>query len=328
MRTAPLPWKAWKKDGRFQNIEIDYMPGFLKVAQWKLGLGPSDGINAEKFSAETFTVEIASPNLEAIRCAPAGAIVATWLGHATFLLQIGGRNYLTDPIFGTNCSPIPLRRFARKSPLGIATGDLPRIHTVLISHNHYDHLDHDTLHSLRNAGRFFCPAGAGALLRRWDLKSVHELSWGECAQDEQVRITCLPTQHGSGRGLFDRNRTLWCGWLVEHAGRKVIFLGDTGYASFFRDLGRIIGPIDLALLPIGAYRPGWFMRPLHLNPFEAVQMHLDLCARRSIAMHWGTFALADDPLDEPPRLLRDAMSASEITDDVFLIPRIGETCVF
>jgi N-acyl-phosphatidylethanolamine-hydrolysing phospholipase D len=327
MRPVAFPWKARKNGRRFRNIEIDYVPGLLTVARWKLGLGPSALTAAENCAVKPFVVNVVPPNLEAIHCPPSGAIVATWLGHATFLLQIGDRNYLTDPIFGANCSPLPLRRFERKSPLGIAIKDLPRIDGVLVSHDHYDHLDRVSLLSLGPDIKIFCPVGVGSLLRRWGLESVHEFSWGEFAQDAEVRITSLPTQHGSGRSLFDRNCTLWCGWLAEHAGRKVVFLGDTGYASFFRELGSHIGPIDLALIPIGAYRPGWFMRPLHLNPVEATQMHLDLCALRSIAMHWGTFALADDPLNEPPRLLREAISAANIAEDAFRIPDVGETCV-
>jgi N-acyl-phosphatidylethanolamine-hydrolysing phospholipase D len=328
MRPPAFPWKARWNGRSFQNIETDYVPGLFEVARWKLGLGPSERKAAENYAAGPFAINVVPPNLEAIHCPASDALAATWLGHSTFLLQIGGRNYLTDPIFGANCSPFPLRRFERKSPLGIAVKDLPRIDGVLVSHDHYDHLDRDSLLSLDPATKIFCPLGVGALARRWGLESVHELSWGECARDGDVRITCVPAQHGSGRGLFDRNCTLWCGWLTEHGGRKVVFLGDTGYASFFREFGRLAGPIDLALIPIGAYRPSWFMRPLHLNPVEAMQMHLDLCARRSIAMHWGTFSLADDPLDEPPRLLREAMAAAEIPEDAFRIPDLGETCVF
>jgi len=328
MTRAALPWKARKNGRRFENIEVDYIPGLLKVARWKLGLGPQDRNSAQNCAAKPFKMDVVAPNLEAIHSPPSGAVVATWLGHSTFLLQIGGRNYLTDPIIGANCSPLPLRRFERKSPFGIAVKDLPEIDGILISHDHYDHLDRDSLLSLGQTINVFCPPGVGALLRRWGLECVRELSWGECVQDGGVSITSVPAQHGSGRGLFRRNCTLWCGWLAEHEGRKAMFLGDTGYAKFFRELGLLIAPIDLALIPIGAYRPSWFMRPLHLNPVEALQTHIDLCARRSIAMHWGTFALADEPLDEPPRLLREAMAAAEIAEDAFRIASIGETCIF
>jgi N-acyl-phosphatidylethanolamine-hydrolysing phospholipase D len=328
MTQAALPWQARKIGRRFQNIGGDHIPGLLTVARWKLGLGPQEASRPQNCAARPVAVNVVAPNLDAIHSPPFGAIVATWLGHSTFLLQIGGRNYLTDPIVGTNCSPLPLRRFERKSPFGIAIKDLPQIDGILISHDHYDHLDRHSLLSLGRAIPVFCPTGVGALLRRWGFESVRELSWGDYAEDGGVRLISTPAQHGSGRGLLNRNCTLWCGWLAEHEGRKAVFLGDTGHAPFFRELGNLMAPIDLALIPIGAYRPSWFMRPLHLNPVEAMQMHIDLGARRSIAMHWGAFALADEPLDEPPRLLREAMAAAEIAEDAFRVASIGETCVF
>jgi N-acyl-phosphatidylethanolamine-hydrolysing phospholipase D len=162
------------------------------------------------------------------------------------------------------------------------------------------------------------------------------MSWGDAGnfnnetdatgpEDRSIRITCLPAQHGAARTPFDVNKTLWCGWLLEFRGRKIAFLGDSGYAPFFAELGRRFGPLDLAFIPIGAYEPRWFMHPLHMNPEEAVLVHRELRSKRSIAMHWGTFALADDPLAEAPRLLKAARSAAGLTQDEFSLLRLGET---
>ncbi len=323
-----LPWTARTKAGRFENTETSFVPGVLQVARWKLGLGPPEPVMDPLPDGAPFDMEMARPDFDAIRRPSPGDIVLTWLGHSTFLLQMGGRNYLTDPICG-GCNPFPLkmRRFERRIPFGVRLSDLPEIHGILISHSHYDHLDRQTLERFGNDVPIVCPLGVAAIVRKWGFVATHELSWGECVEDHGVRFTAIPAQHGSARTPFDRNRTLWCGWLVEATGRRAVFLGDTGYASYLRQMGDLIGPVDLAMIPIGAYSPRWFMRLLHMNPMEAVQAHLDLRARCSVAMHWGTFELADDPLDEAPRLLKAAISAANLSDRTFRIPNPGQTFV-
>jgi N-acyl-phosphatidylethanolamine-hydrolysing phospholipase D len=206
-----------------------------------------------------------------------------------------------------------------------ARADLPAINTILLSHNHYDHMDRRTLEALGRRTPIVCPTGLRTPLRNWGFTRVTELSWGDSMWDEHVRITAVPAQHTSGRGLRDRNRTLWAGWLVECGDRRALFLGDTGYAPFFAEFPGFFGTIDLAMIPIGAYRPAWFMRPLHLSPAEAVAVHCELRSRKSIAMHWGTFQLSDEPLHEPPALLRRHLAERGIANAEFCIPRLNES---
>jgi len=291
---------------------------------------------------EAYSPPVISPDFEAIHSPDRARITATWIGHASFLLQLGGRNFLLDPHFGNYCSPVRWRAFERRGPPGLSVEQLPHIDAVLISHSHYDHLDRNSLRSIKRRQRgsrepgIVCPSGLGPLLRRWGMRDVTEMEWGEAGNYEKVdgaaapgadpvRITCIPTQHGAARTPFDRDGTLWCGWLLEYRDLKVGFLGDSGYAPFFAGLGERYGPLDLAMIPIGAYEPRWLMEPLHMSPEEAVRVHRDLRSMRSIAMHWGTFALADDPLDEPSKLLSTARSAAGLAEEDFIVPRIGET---
>jgi len=265
------------------------------------------------------------PDFASILCPDPECIVATWVGHSTFLLQIGGCNFLTDPHFGSHCSPVPLPGFRRRIEPGLRVGQLPRIDAVLLGHNHYDHLDLASLRAIGPGAEIFCSTGVGALLNGIGAKRVMELSWGDTFKFKEVELACLPAQHGSARTPFDRNFSLWCGWMVQSRGRKAAFLSDTAYAPFFSEIGEVFGPVDLALIPIGAYRPAWFMRPLHLDPTEAVRVHSDLKSKQSVAMHWGTFQLADDPLGEPPVLLERAKRLAGIEPESFRVLGIGET---
>jgi N-acyl-phosphatidylethanolamine-hydrolysing phospholipase D len=274
---------------------------------------------------KAFEPKMVTPNFGSILQLDPDRIVATWIGHSTFLLQIGGLNFLTDPHFGSHCAPVPLPAFRRKTEPGLKIEHLPRIDAILLGHNHYDHLDLSTLRLLGRGTDIYCPTGVGRLLGGIGARRVTEMSWGESALFNDVRLVCLPAQHGSARTPFDRNRSLWCGWMLEHSERRAAFLGDTGYAPLFAEIGEAFESIDLAMIPIGAYRPEWFMRPLHMNPAEAAQVHLDLKAKQSVAMHWGTFLLADDPLGEPPMLLEQARKAAGIEPEEFRVLGIGET---
>ncbi|MDI9244661.1 MBL fold metallo-hydrolase [Marinobacter sp. CHS3-4] len=256
----------------------------------------------------------------------------TWLGHASFLIQYQGLNILTDPVLSDRASPFKLVGPKRCTPPALTVADMPPIHLVLISHNHYDHLDDATVRQLhRRFGEKLCfcvPMG----LRRWfEKRGIHnlvELGWWQSAElTENNEVFCLPTQHFSGRTATDTNTSLWCSWLVDMDGFRLYFGGDTGYGKVFRDIGELFAPIDLALLPIGAYDPRWFMAPVHVAPEEAVKIHQDIGARQSVAMHWGTFVLTDEPMDEPPRRLRMALETHGIRESEFRVMQHGEVWV-
>lgn len=252
----------------------------------------------------------------------------TWVGHATLLVQMDHTTFLTDPIWSDTASPLSFAGPRRFVPPGIALGDLPPIDFVLISHNHYDHLDLDTLEALaeRNpAMRLLVPLENGALLRSRGLPHVDELDWGETRTLGSVQVHCLPAQHWSGRGIFDERRALWASWAVTGPERRFYFGGDTGYFPGFAQIGEALGPFDLAALPIGAYQPAAMMKESHVNPAEAVAAGVDLQARRLLGVHFGTFDLSDEPLDEPPRLLREAARERGLDDDQVWLFSVGET---
>ncbi len=272
-------------------------------------------------------------NTDAARLGAAGANApvpsVTWIGHATTLVQSGGLNVLTDPVFSERASPVTFLGPRRAQPPGIALADLPPIDVVVVSHNHYDHLDRRSVALLedRAPGRtlFLVPLGLKAWMQQLGVRNVVELDWWQSHRHAGVEFTLVPVQHWSARSLGDRNRTLWGGWAVRAPDLHWYFSGDAGYSRYFRDTGERLGGFDLALLAIGAYEPRWFMREQHMDPAEAVQAHADLRARRSIGIHWGTFELTDEPLDQPPRDLARARQAAGLAEDVFSVLAIGQT---
>jgi N-acyl-phosphatidylethanolamine-hydrolysing phospholipase D len=252
----------------------------------------------------------------------------TWVGHSTFLLQLGGLNVLTDPHFSARASPLNWAGPERLVPPGLALRDLPPVDLVLISHNHYDHLDEGSVRALaRHHPRavFVAPLGLRRWLQRRRAHNVVELDWWQAHGGHDFTVTAVPAQHFSGRTATDGNRTLWCGFVLQLGGRRVYFAGDTGYSKDFADIGARFAPIDLALIPIGAYEPRWFMRAMHINPAEAVRIHADVGARQSVAMHWGTFRLTEEPMDEPPRHLAAALAEAGVPPAAFRVMQHGET---
>ena len=229
----------------------------------------------------------------------------TLINHSTLLLQQWGGNILTDPIWSRRAGPSTWIGPRRRREPGVRWEDLPQIDIVLLSHNHYDHLDVATLRRLADRGQsqYVVPAGAGRLLRSRNIGPVHELDWGESLTLAPATIHCVPALHFSGRSLFDRNRTLWCGYVIEAADLIVYFAGDTAFGDHFAQIRERFGAPRLALLPIGAYEPRWFMSPVHMAPAEAVRAHLILGARTSIAIHHGTFQLGDEAIDTPKQSL-------------------------
>ena len=258
-------------------------------------------------------------------------VAITFVNHATFLIQYRGLNILTDPIWSLRASPFQWLGPKRVREPGISIDELPRIDVILISHNHYDHLDVDTLRSLQQK---FSPvvlvaAGDRELVRSIGFADVHEFDWWESFEVRPgCKVTFAPTQHFSARGLRDRQKSLWGSYLIQQGDRRVYFGGDSGYSTHFADIRRRLGPPDIALLGIGAYEPRWFMRPMHMNPAEAVQAHQDLGAKQSIGMHHGTFQMSHEAIERPLQDLAAAIEAAGIAETSFITLREGETRIY
>lgn len=243
-----------------------------------------------------------------------GEVVVTFVNHATLLLQIGALNFLTDPVWSERVSPLSFVGPKRHRAPGIRFEDLPPIDVIVLSHNHYDHLDVPTLRRLLERGQpqVFCPLGVAGLLRSIGFTQVVELDWGQSTAWRGFAMHCVPAQHFSARTPFDRNRTLWCGWVIERDGQQYYFAGDTGYGNHFAWIAERFPQMQLALLPIGAYAPEWFMGSIHMTPEEALRAHRLLGAKTSVATHFGTFSLADDGEREPVERLQAALGAEQL----------------
>jgi len=267
--------------------------------------------------------------------APRDALTLTWVGHSTFLIQIGGLNVLTDPMWSDRASPVRGAGPRRFMAPGIALADLPAVDLVVQSHDHYDHLDLPTVHAL--AVRFpdaewLVPLGLADWISRRGAHRVQELDWWDERTVAGLRVGAVPSQHFSGRGP-KRNGALWCGWTLAAADvhRAVYFVGDTGYFPDFGEIAERRGPFEAVLMPIGAYDPRWFMRPAHVDPEEAVRAYRELANRQAgrplafVAMHWGTFKLTEEPLLEPPERLRRAWRDAALPEPLLNVLRHGET---
>ena len=363
------------------------------------------GVLPNTRALDTYALPVVTPDWRAV-AAPREACQAVWMGHASFLVQAGGWNMLTDPVFSVRASPVQFMGPARYTPPPCAVDELPPLHAVLFSHNHYDHIDSGTVAALLDKearelearGRsavagsgdavdgypqqpyggttYICPLRVGRLLVSLGIPQdrIVELDWWQSTHvGREPRgvvplppaaspatpapthaslptITAVPAQHQSARTPFDRNATLWCGYAV-HVPQALVpgappvswyFSGDTGYRTAppgveplsaaeaalprcpaFAEVGARHGPFDLAFLPLGAYSPRWFMSSFHASPEDAVQMHLDLRARRSVGMHWGAFPLTDEPIEEPPARLAVARAAAGLPDDAFVAVHAG-----
>jgi L-ascorbate metabolism protein UlaG (beta-lactamase superfamily) len=255
------------------------------------------------------------------------AAVVTFIGHSTFLIQTSEGTLLTDPMYSMRAGPFNVFGPRRVRAPGVRFDDLPPITTVLLSHNHYDHCDLPTLRSL--ARRFdptvVTPIGNAAIVRSAGIRRVEELDWWEDSTLSAVPTSLTPARHFSARGLGDRNRALWGGFMTLVGGKRLFFAGDTAYAPFFHEIRQRFGPVDLALLPIGAYEPRWFMRSVHMNPDEAAQAHVDLHAAHSIGMHFGTFPLTMEGIDAPLHALAEARSIRSISAEGFRTLASGES---
>ena len=251
----------------------------------------------------------------------------TWIGHATLLVQVDGMNVLTDPHWGSRASPVSWAGPRRLAPPGVAFEDLPRIDVVLISHDHFDHLNLPTVKRLAAAHDplFLVPLGLKGWLADNGIHRAEELDWWQARVYRGVRFVCVPAQHFSQRTPWDRDRRLWASWAVLAGDRRFYFGGDTGYFGGFKEAGERLGPFDLVAIAIGAYRPATMMRFVHTTPEQAVQASEDLRSQVLLGIHWGTFDLADEPLDEPPRRMLAEAERRGIGADRAWILKIGET---
>ena len=304
---------------RFFNPDAPQARGFPDVLRWKFTTRPQ--------SSPRFVSDVVPSK------PPAGIdgseLQVTLVNHSTVLLQQSGLHILTDPIWSERATPVKGIGPRRRRAPGVLWEDLPRIDIVLLSHNHYDHLDLPTLRRIaaRGQAQFVVPTGVAGFLRhqlRREMRQdkpdpVHELDWGESVSMAGTTIHSVPALHFSARGIFDRNRTLWCGYVFEAANRVVYYAGDTAFGSHFAMFREGFGAPHLALLQIGAYEPRWFMSPIHMDPDDAIQAHRILGAGTSIAIHHGTFQLADESLDTPRLLL------NERAIDNFLVLNNGQS---
>ncbi len=325
-----------RPDGRFFNPwpNID-AHGFRDLLRWQAERRAA-GTDPDKHPG-TITFPMAEPAFDAPRAAD-HVLTVTWVGHSSFLIQAGGLNILTDPVWGERASPVGFVGPKRWMPPGIAFEALPPIDIVLQSHNHYDHLDEPTVERLsasHREARWVAPLGLRSWLEKRGVRVAAELDWWDEASVGSATVACTPAQHFSARSPLDRDRTLWCGFAVsvERASRthRIFFCGDSAYHPEFGAIGERYGPFDVACLPVGAYDPRWFMRQVHLDPEEAVRAYLDLTGPHESArthfvpMHWGTFKLTDEPMDEPPNRARDAWNAEQLPPDLFVQLQHGET---
>ena len=261
------------------------------------------------------------------------ALRVTFINHSSFLIQVDNLNILTDPVYSDRTSPFPWAGPKRVRAPGIAFDKLPPIDVVLISHNHYDHLDVDALKKLyqRQQGSeplIVAGLGNGGLFSNEGLMRFKDLDWGQSIEQDAVRFNFVESRHRSGRGISDQMKTLWGSFVIETSKGTIYFAGDTGYGPHFSDAYAQFGEFYLSLLPIGAYEPRWFMKDIHLNPEEAVKAHIDLHSTHSLSMHFGTFQLTHEGIDKPVKDLAVALNKYQIKSDVFRVLAFGETKVY
>ena len=318
-------------DGSFRNPWPDSEPrGWRDVLRWRRQRrGQVLAADPPRGSFPTARPEISHPR------APATTYRATWIGHSTVLLQFGGLNILTDPMFSQRAFPVQWAGPRRIMDPALDIGVLPPLDIVLLSHTHYDHLDKTAVRRIARAhpnATWVVPLGVGAYIRGWRAREIVELDWWQQAAIGALRVTATPARHFSARRLGDRNKTLWCGFAFELAGKRVFFAGDTAYHDQFRQVGERCGPFDFVMIPIGAYDPRWFMHVVHVDPEEGVQIYQDLVAPHAgkllplmLGIHWGTFRLTDEAMDEPPRRTAERWRLAGLDIDRLWIARFGET---
>ncbi len=330
-RFKPLPHY---KNGRYFNPhQKDTKRKLWNILLWQLGYYDDPAENGRE------KVDFSYPELDfsEVKAPPC---TAQWINHSSFLIDICGCTFLTDPIWGKRASPLTFLGPKRKIPPGIRFEELPAIDYILISHDHYDHLDAKIARKLIRINpntRFIVPMGLKKWLIKRGARHIVELDWGEAItiqqENRKIVFTCVPAQHFSGRSLFNRNKTLWCGWVVEYTcsdvAKRFYFAGDTGYNNTdFRTIGNFFHTMDLSIIPIGSYIPKKFMAPVHIGPEEAVRIHQDIHSRLSVAAHFGTFRLSEEHISRPKYDLFCTLQKAGIPWQQFLIPQPGKNIMW
>jgi len=345
---SPLP-RSSKRDGRFYLDPKEFPNakevGICDFLRWRRARRTADAL-LPQYTAEMLdeALPVRNINSKALLHPPAGAMQATWLGHASCLVQWHGWNILADPIFSERCSPVQFVGPARLRPSPCQAADLPDLDVVVISHSHYDHLDVNSVRALVKtfpAVMWFVPLGMKAWMADCGVYNVVEMDWSEsvtlpCSRKETTRppltVRCIPCQHWCKRTPFDTNKCLWCSWIVSTTkSASYFFGGDTGYCSMFSKAGDLYGPLHLSAIPMGAYgheAEAWFHQTNHMNPEEAVLCHMDLKSKYSIGIHWGTFQLTAEDLMEPPKRLKAALLDKGLAENSFVVLDHGESRTF
>lgn len=325
------PWSKEAKDLGFTGITWEFLK-FMRMSRREDKKKPEEkDLSEQKFLDKNLPVVPFDGKSEENLKAPEKGIRCTWFGHATCLVQFDNLSVLTDPVFSEHCAPVQFRTLPkriRKVPCEVE--ELPPIDIVVISHNHYDHLDYHTVRRLNKTQGNNVSWFVGLGLKKWfkdmGVEKVYELDWWEEFQyRDDVKIVFTPTQHWSKRTAFDTNKTLWGSWFVQGPKHNFIFLGDTGYCQTFKTIGEKFGPIDLAAIPIGAYHPRSFLQLQHVDPIQAVKIHQDIKAKRSLGIHWGTFPLGREGHIEPKVDLQKAAAEAQLATDEFFTTNIGES---
>lgn len=302
-------------DETFSNTDPNTVPKTLgDVIEWRITKDPTPDRVAINVSDEWQSLT------------PQSTDYAIWIGHATYLLNTGDVTVLTDPIFSKRASPVGWAGPERLIPPALSIAQLPSIDAVIISHNHYDHLDLPSLKTLQAINPnmlILVPQGDKALLDSQGLVNVSQFRWWQTTKVNQTEFTFTPVQHWSGRWVTGRNTSLWGGWFLKSPNLSLYHAGDTGYSKDFITTQERMGTPDFAFIPIGAYKPRWFMKNQHVDPAEAVQIALDLQVKRSFGMHWGTFILTDESVNEPRLMLAKALRERGLLPDFFIAPTPG-----
>lgn len=325
--TEPPILSPHYKNGRFENLDPAARSdkSFFDVLKWRMTEPRAEW---PEFVDDNHKPDVATR-------VEGSELRLTMINHATVLVQTGGVNIITDPVFSDRVSPISFAGPKRHRAAGIKIEDLPPIDAVLISHSHYDHLDQASLQKIEEKFRplYFVPLATAALLPKEAAARITEMDWGQSAAiNDRYSVFFVPAQHWTARGLFDRNKYFWGGFVMRSQGsdgktRQVYFAGDTGYNTHFKKIYEDYGTLDAALIPIGAYEPRWFMKMQHMNPQDAVQSYIDLGSPLSLGVHFGTFQLTDEAIDAPEKDLARALKDAGIDGKNFIAPKNGQTII-